>query len=242
MGQVAVSSWQRFSRQFLDLLFPPTCAVCKQVGEVLCDRCLVSLPRLPEGVCMRCGRLVKRPFSLCSSCQKRPLPLQTIKAAFHYASPVKELIHKLKYENNFALAEPLSYAMASAWTSLQTQTIPFTPTAVIPVPLHPKREQKRGYNQSMLLAQQLCHQHHLPLSPDALQRVRFTRPQIELGADQRQQNVQQAFEAIPHLVCGQHLLLIDDVCTTGATLVACAEALLDAGAASVAAYCLARAA
>lgn len=234
---MVVSSWQRFSRHFLNLLFPPTCAVCKQVGEVLCGRCLEALPRLAEMVCGRCGRAVKRPFSLCLACQKRPFPLQTIRATFQYVSPLKELIHKFKYENNFALAEPLGQAMAVAW-SLQDVGI----TAVVPVPLHPKREQKRGYNQSMLLAQQLCHHHPLPLIPHALRRVRFTRPQIELGADQRQQNVQQAFAADPHLAGGQHLLLIDDVCTTGATLSACAEALLDAGAAAVSAYCLARAA
>lgn len=233
---MAVSSWQRLSRHFLNLLFPPTCAVCKQVGEVLCERCLWELPRVAEAVCGRCGRAVKRPFSLCTVCQKRPSSLQTIRATFQYLSPVKELIHKLKYENNFALAEPLGQAMAVAWP-LQDVAI----TAVVPVPLHPKREQKRGYNQSMLLAQQLCHHHPIPLLPNALRRIRFTQPQIELGADQRQKNVQQAFAATPHLVSGQHMLLIDDVCTTGATLSACAEALLDAGAASVSAYCLARA-
>ncbi len=234
---MAVSSWQRFSHHFLNLLFPPTCAVCKQVGSVLCERCLQGLPRLSDRVCGWCGRAVKRPFSLCAACQKRPFPLQTIHATFQYVSPVKELIHKLKYENTFALAAPLGQAMAAA-LSLPEGAI----TAVVPVPLHPKREQKRGYNQSMLLAQQLCDQHAIPLIPDALRRVRFTRPQIELGADQRQQNVQQAFAATPTLVFGQHILLIDDVCTTGATLSACAEALLDAGAASVSAYCLARAA
>ena len=236
MGQVAVSSWQRLSQQFLTLLFPPTCAVCKRVGAVLCEDCVRTLPRLPEAVCGRCSRPVKRPFSLCAHCQKRPFPLQTIRATFHYVSPVKELIHKFKYENSFALAGPLGQAMAGAWLGQNVAA-----TAVIPVPLHPKRYKKRGYNQSMLLAQQLCHYHPLPLMPDALQRVRFTRPQIELGADQRQQNMQQAFAATPHLVCGQHILLIDDVCTTGATLIACAEALLDGGAASVSAYCLARA-
>jgi ComF family protein len=113
---------------------------------------------------------------------------------------------------------------------------------VVPVPLHPARRRRRGYNQSALLARSLCEKMDWTLSSAALQRVRATRPQVGLDAAHRAPNVQGAFQALESGVRGQHVLLVDDVCTTGATLLAAARPLLAAGAATVSAYCLGRAA
>jgi ComF family protein len=110
---------------------------------------------------------------------------------------------------------------------------------VVPVPLHPKRQRQRGFNQSALLSRYLCRSLNLVLSENALRRIRHTTPQIELGPEERASNVRGAFAAVPRQVAGRHILLVDDVFTTGATLSAAAEALLAAGARVVSGYCLA---
>jgi ComF family protein len=126
--------------------------------------------------------------------------------------------------------------MMEAWPKWQMPV-----DVVVPVPLHAKRERKRGYNQSSLLARHLSRKKGWRLLTNGLQRFRYTPPQTGLGRSERLQNVQRAFRADPKQVAGSRILLVDDVVTSGATLAASAEALLEAGAASVSAYCLARA-
>lgn len=142
----------------------------------------------------------------------------------------------MKYEGAFALAEPLGDLMATAWPRWQTPV-----DLVVPVALHPERERKRGYNQSTLLARRLSCKLGWQMLPESLQRTRDTRPQTRLSGSERLQNVQRAFQAQRDIVTGKHILLVDDVATTGATLAASADALLAAGAVSVSGYCLARA-
>lgn len=163
--------------------------------------------------------------------------MQQVRAAVLYTDPIAPIIHKMKYNGMFALAEPLAHLMVEAWPRWQ---IPVD--LVIPIPLHPKRQKQRGYNQSFLLAHYLCRELQLPLASEALQRVRHTQPQVELSAADRQKNVSDAFRANKKIdLHGKRILLIDDVCTTGATMSAATNALLAAGAYQVSGYCLARA-
>jgi ComF family protein len=112
---------------------------------------------------------------------------------------------------------------------------------VVGIPLHPDREKKRGYNQSDLLVTHFCNGLNLAGSHRALRRVRNTPPQVGLNMNDRQLNMTNAFEADRAEVEGKAVLLVDDVCTTGSTLMAAAQALLTAGAKRVSGYCLARA-
>lgn len=146
------------------------------------------------------------------------------------------MIHKLKYEGMFGLGPPLADLMVEAWPQWETAV-----DIVIPIPLHDKRLKVRSYNQSELLAKYFCQKLNLPLNSNALKRVRYTKPQVGLSAAERSNNVQAAFAAKAEDVVGKSILLIDDVCTTGATLAATATAALIGGAKSVSAYCLARA-
>lgn len=155
--------------------------------------------------------------------------------AFH-AGPLRSAIHALKYKNNPALAESLVWLMNEHWPGdLPGQAV------LVPVPLAEDRARQRGFNQSEVLARQLARNRNLPVLPRAVQRIRATPPQVGLNASQRRQNVQGAFSADPAQTRDQAVILIDDVCTTGATLGACAEALLQAGARWVWGYTLARA-
>lgn len=157
-----------------------------------------------------------------------------MRGALRYQEPTSNLIHRFKYEGCFALAGPLASALIAAWPVWQQP-----PDLIIPIPLHPRRKRRRGYNQSELLAAPLARALGLPLNHRGLQRIRHTAPQVGLGPEERHDNVRGAFATADSLA-GRHVLLIDDVLTTGATMRAAAEALLVAGVASVSAYCLAR--
>ncbi len=148
---------------------------------------------------------------------------------------MRPAIHGLKYRQGFALAEPLAAMMLTAWPRWQMAV-----DKLLPIPLHADRQRERGYNQAELLATRFAAGVGLPCDTLALVRRRNTTPQVQLSGPERRRNLQQAFQADGARVQGQHILLVDDVCTTGSTLEAAAGALLEAGAASVSAYCLAR--
>ncbi len=168
---------------------------------------------------------------------RRPLSLHQIRTAVSFQEPIQSLIHKFKYENTFALGQILAEMMVQAWPEW---SLPID--CIMPIPLHTKRLQDRGYNQSELLASQLSKQLQIPIDTQTLQRIRHTQPQVHLSASDRHANVANAFAvADNHDLKGKHILLIDDVLTTGATLTAAASVLQAAGASAVSGYCLARA-
>lgn len=171
----------------------------------------------------------------CWSCRRHPLRLERVRAAAHFSGPLRQAIHGLKYRQGFALAEPLADLMLQAWPRWRMDA-----DWVVPIPLYPQRQKERGYNQAELLAGHFAQAAGLPVTNLALLRQRFTRPQADLDGAERLSNMHGAFVADPAIVEGRHVLLVDDVCTTGATLNAAAEALRAAGASRVSAYCLAR--
>ncbi len=237
--QLPVLTWRRRARgladSLLNFVFPPVCGACKKAGSLVCEDCYNQLQWIQVPLCDRCGRPVSRPTECCSVCQERPLPLKQIRAAVLFAFPVAKLIHNLKYNGAFALANPLAEMMVAAWSTWHMPV-----DLVLPVPLHAERQRKRGYNQSALLTREFCKLAALPYDEDGLERTRFTTPQVGLTAVERLKNVQDAF-ATKVDVMGKHILLVDDVCTTGATMAAAASALFAAGAQAVSGYCLARA-
>jgi len=162
--------------------------------------------------------------------------VEQVRAATLFTEPIPGMIHQLKYNGGFALAEPLAGLMADAWANWQMPV-----NLVVGIPLHPERERKRGYNQSDLLVHFFCERLKLAEDRQALRRVRNTPPQVGLNAVDRQSNVALAFQAERNRVTGRDVLLVDDVCTTGSTLKAAGQALLAAGARRVFGYCLARA-
>ena len=149
---------------------------------------------------------------------------------------IRRAIHKFKYDRLLALADPLGDALAQFWLRTAQRV-----DCVVPVPLHPARQRERGYNQSELLAQRVGRIVGAPVRPDALRRVRVTATQMTLNAAERKANVAGAFQSGDPAVRDAVVLLIDDVCTTGSTLDACAVALKAAGALEVYGLTLARA-
>jgi ComF family protein len=238
--QMTDQRWRSLSKgviaSLLNLLFPPVCSGCKQVGALFCAECTAAVDWLAEPLCLACGRPTPASVGQCDQCRQRPLSVQPIRAAAGYSGPLIPLIHQMKYNGFFSLAEPLADLMATAWPTWQRPV-----ELVVPIPLHPRHERERGYNQSALLARHLCGRFGWTLAEAALRRVKETQQQARLGAAERQANVQGAFVADAGRVAGRQVLLIDDVCTTGATLTAAADALWEAGATAVSAYCATRA-
>lgn len=177
-----------------------------------------------------------QPGRLCARCVRDPLKIERVHSVFLFHGPIRGAVHRLKYRDGRALAEPLGQLMADWWVE---QGISID--VIVPVPLHPRRLRERGYNQAGLLARALGRRIDVPVWEKAIERVRYTRSQMRLDAAARRRNVQQAFHCSDQRVGEGCILLIDDVCTTGATLGACAEALHRAGATEVQALTLARA-
>ncbi len=238
--QFQPGSWRIHARSlvdaFVNFLFPPVCANCKKVGTLLCAECRADISWIAGPVCEVCGRPLVNDQATCSICAHRPLPLQQVRTAVFFQDPIQSLIHKFKYENAFALGQILADLMVQAWPDW-SQPI----DVIVPIPLHKKRYRDRGYNQSELLARRLSEQLQIPLDTHSLQRIRYTQPQVKLSAVERRSNVADAFAVVGDKIIGKHILLIDDVFTTGATLSAAANVLDAAGASAVSGYCLARA-
>ena len=239
--QLSGKSWQLqfkyLTKNLINFVFPPVCVNCKKPGQLLCADCQAEILWLSEPICDHCGRVVSKNVKRCPACKQVPLfPVKQVRAAAVFCEPIPTIIHQLKYKGYFSLAEPLADLMVDAWPRWEMVV-----DLVVGVPLHPQRQKKRGYNQSDLLARYFAQKLQLVDDELALQRVRNTPPQVGLSANDRQFNVDNAFRADEARVAGKRVLLIDDVCTTGSTLKAAADALVAAGAKQVSGYCLARA-
>lgn len=216
-----------------DLIFPPTCAGCGRVGAFLCAECAQQVEPTPPTICSHCGRMQFIAVPLCSLCARESEPpLTWARAAALHTHPLREAIHRFKYRNQPALAEPLSRYLVANFQQSPWTELPRPIDACVPVPLHPKRLAERGYNQAALLARSFAQRVNLPVAEGWLERSRATTSQATLSAEQRRINIAGAFVA-SSAVKDKHVLVIDDVTTTGATLTACAYALREAGATAV---------
>lgn len=219
-------------RVLLDLVFPPHCVGCRRVGEEFCPACLAKVPRIRPPLCSRCGRPLDD--ADCPQCRQFRLHLDGLRAVAFFEGPLRQAIHRFKYQARPELALPLGELLSE-----YIDENPLPVDVVVPVPLHPERERMRGFNQARLLAFELAAHTSLPLWYNRIERTRATPPQVGLDWRARAANLRGAFLADPW-VAGKRVLLVDDVCTTGATLDACGIALKARGAKSVWGLALAR--
>ena len=219
----------------LNLFFPQWCVGCGKEGDFICYSCRRLLPRIMPPLCPRCGR-PQSSGVLCPSCVSWQAEIDGIRSPFRFDGVMRQAIYQLKYRNLRALAVPLAKLLQDYLT---TSHVPGE--ALVPVPLHQKRLRQRGYNQSCLLAQDLGKLVNLPVIDNCLVRLRHTPPQARTSTvDERRSNVAGAFTCRDHRLQDKQVLLVDDVCTSGATLNACAAAIKATGASSVWGLALAR--
>lgn len=198
---------------------------------MLCLGCEADLPALPGG-CPQCAE----PTALgerCGRCLQSPPAFDRTCALFAYDFPLDQLVHALKYGGRLLLGEWFGQRLAARIAGIEADVI-------VPMPLHEDRLRERGYNQAMEIARTLARQKRIPVTPELSLRTRPTVKQADLPLRDRHKNVRNAFFS-PHPLQGEHVLLVDDVMTTGMTLHECAKALKQHGAGEVTALIVARA-
>jgi ComF family protein len=219
----------------VDSFFPRRCVGCGTVGDFLCPDCLAKLPSLLPPLCPHCGR-PQASGVVCASCWQRRTDIDGIRSPFKFDAVVRKSIHELKYRNLKAISPCLAGLLAD-----YLRANPLPGEALVGVPLHPRRLRQRGYNQSSLLARELGRLIDLPVIDDCLIRIKEALPQVRaVDVEERRRNVADAFVCRDERVNGKQIILIDDVCTSGATLESCAAALKNKGAMSVWGLTLAR--
>lgn len=228
----------------LELLLPECCPVCTHPAvlhpEGLCCTCLKQIVLLPASHCPRCS-LPYPGFAsaghLCGRCSRQPPAFSEVIVLGLYQGTLQTAIQRLKNQPRPTLDRALGGMLAD---NVRQHAFASDPNLVVPVPLHPKRLRQRGFNQSGLLARDIARRCGLPLAGTMLARIKPTPAQQGLSADKRLHNLRGALTANRRLD-GEHVLLIDDVLTTGATADACAKILLSAGAGQITVAVLARA-
>ncbi len=208
------ATWRGVMSAALDMVFPPRCAHCGQVDTRFCETCLHDLQR--------------HPLRLQITQQE---PLLTLVATGLHRDILQSAVQAIKYYQTRNLAPLLAARLHEALSAPVCQSWTFD--SVLPVPMHTRRLRERGYNQAEDISHALARQIGCSHLPQALQRVQATRSQVGLTRPERLANVTGAFTGDPALLTGQRLLLVDDVRTTGATIAACAQAALAAGAIGV---------
>ena len=176
------------------------------------------------------------PVDICGACRQRKPVFTYARSAGRYDGALREALHAFKFSGKTTLAVPLAELIAEQCAG----ALPAPVDLVVAVPLHRARERERGFNQSALLAARLARALDAPFQGRALRRVRATLAQADLTGRERRDNVRGAFAADRDAVTGRHVLLVDDVLTTGATVSECARVLMAAGAASVGIVTVAR--
>lgn len=224
------------------LLFPPRCALCGQVlavkewDEGLCRACKADMPCFPADECPRCGGKTDT-GGFCGDCL-RTFAFESACAAFPYEK-VREAIHLFKYQGGKEFGAGLGRLAAAYLLRAHGELLAQT-DFMMPVPLHPKKEKRRGFNQTILLCRAVSAETGLPVCERGLARRKDTAPQSLLSVEERKENLRDVF-AVTADVAGKRVLLVDDIFTTGTTCNECARALYRAGAACVRVFCLAAA-
>jgi ComF family protein len=224
----------------LAVVLAPACAACDRplehpTGGPVCDGCWRSILPLTPPLCDQCGDPLpswRNTHARCARCRRGRPSVDRARAVGAYDGALRAIIHALKYDGRRSLADGLAALMRTRAADLLEGAL-----YVVPVPLHPSRRRQRGFNQAADLARRLG----LPVR-HALRRVRPTATQTGLPAARRHRNVRDAFAATRAArgLDGAVVVLVDDVCTTGATLEACARVLKDAGVGEVRAVTAAR--
>ncbi|MCW8955522.1 MAG: ComF family protein [Gammaproteobacteria bacterium] len=224
--------------RIINTIYPPSCVLCGGHGRPsrdLCEGCesdfIVNLQ-----ACGRCA--LPLPFDLeaaiCGECLRSPPQQHRAWSAFVYAQPLEWMIQQLKFNDKMAFGQLLGQLAVACLPELDA-----TPDCIIPVPLHPKRQQQRGYNQAYELVKPLARHLNIAIDTTSCLRQKYTSAQSDLDARQRRKNIRNAFQFDNSHQYG-HVIVFDDVITTGSTIAELVKAIKQQGVSRVDVWSLAR--
>lgn len=228
--------WERI----LTLIYPERCVFCDSVvgaGDgFVCARCRREVKTAGGGVCLKCGRAFPEGDEYtvsrerCPDCERRMHSFDRGRSLYVYDRRVAKSIYRLKYGGRRRYALYYGRKLAECFGD---QLTAWGASALVPVPIHPERLRKRGYNQAELIAGELSRITGVPMRTDLVARVKNTRPQKLLGAAQRDRNLKSAFKLCQFDVKLDSVVLVDDIYTTGSTVDEISALLKEAGAGRV---------
>ena len=228
LGALVPGAWQAT----LEFVLPAVCVCCDRAAPdadaLVCRLCWTRVSSLPYPRCERCGHPARG--HQCAWCTQLPPYVRAARSVCWAVGPALSIVHALKYDGWHRVAEGMARRMARlSWPD----DVARERSAVVPVPLSAPRERERGFNQSERIARALAPSWRVPVWDDVLMRARSTATQTRLTPGERRRNVSGAFRTPPNVQArlrGTHVVIVDDVVTTAATLNACAAALYDGGA------------
>lgn len=231
-----------YKEHFMHLLFPPRCPFCDRVvfssvflpQEFVCASCGGKAEYVREPVCKKCGKpLDDGRKEYCFDCVHHKHEFVQGKALWVYRGEVRESIYRFKYHGRQEYAKFYARELVRVYGGwIRRCGI----DAIVPIPLFKRRQHRRGFNQAQLIAREVSRQTDVPMRSNLLVRVRDTRAQKELNDEERKNNLKRAFKTTENKVQLKHILLIDDIYTTGSTMNEAAMELKRSGAERI--YCL----
>ncbi len=231
-----------YCKHLIRLLFPPRCPFCDGIllssiflpPKLVCDDCRGKLEYVGEPACKKCGKpLEDERREYCFDCARHAFDFAQGKALWVYRGAVKESIYRFKYHSRQEYAQFYGRELVCVYGQwIKKRKI----DALIPIPLSKRRLRRRGFNQAECIAREVGRQLGIPVYTNILFRVRDTKAQKELNDEERKNNLKKAFKTTSNKVQLEHILLIDDIYTTGSTMNEAAGELKRSGAGEI--YCL----
>lgn len=219
-------------QRILEFIYPRTCPYCGQVIQKgICRSCQIKSERIREPRCKRCGKPIRyAEEECCTDCRTGHLFYEQGRSLYLHKKPVNKAVYEFKFHNKRIYGETFAAEMADEFGDLLKR---WKVGEIIPVPLHPEKMRKRGYNQAGILADELGKRTGISVNKTCVYRITNTIPQKMLGQKERQKNLRRAFAIDREWRPGGNVLIIDDIYTTGSTINAIARLLKKMGAKKV---------
>lgn len=223
-----------------DILYPPRCPVCDKIivpkGNYVCEGCEGSFKYIGNIYCIVCGKPLRNESAdVCSGCLEKKHIFDECRGTFVYDDAMRKSIYRFKYHGRCEYSKYYGLEMVRV---LKEKINQYNADAIIPVPMHIKKERQRGYNQAYLLAKEISYQTKIPILNNYIVRSRSTAIMRNLGAAQRENNLKKAFKISGDVVKLTNVIIVDDIYTTGATMDAMARCLKESGIRKVYGLCL----
>lgn len=232
--------WQKI-KHISHRLLSPTCVLCGTFNlkpRNICEECYKLLPFL-DNHCQICAQpMCVTSQNICGRCLSHKPPFSLTHAMFYYQPPITHFIIGLKFQSKLIYAQTLGEFLTEKIEQDWYKSKPL-PDLIIPIPLHPKRLLERGFNQAIEIARPIAKKLHIPIEKQGIKRIKYTMPQSNLSASARRKNIANAFK-ISRNYSNLTIAVLDDVVTTGQTMIEFCKMLKNAGAKEIHVWCCAR--